>query len=152
MTRLHRRALAIGMVLLAALAVARWQWPQPDDARPPIAVPAHAESARTGSAIGSPSGTVSPQALPAQARTVLHAIRSGGTFPYRQDGQVFHNRERRLPLQARGWYREYTVPTPGARDRVARRIVAGGAPPTEFWYTDDHYRSFRRIAAGQDAP
>ncbi|APR04679.1 ribonuclease [Thauera chlorobenzoica] len=76
---------------------------------------------------------------------VLESIRQGGPFPYRKDGSVFHNRERLLPTRPRGYYREYTVPTPGARDRGARRIVTGGEPPEVFYYTADHYRSFRRI-------
>ncbi|MCC5870257.1 MAG: ribonuclease, partial [Gammaproteobacteria bacterium] len=66
-------------------------------------------------------------------------------FPYRQDGSVFHNREGLLPARPTGYYREYTVRTPGARDRAARRIVAGGQPPEVYYYTQDHYRSFVRI-------
>ena len=86
--------------------------------------------------------------LPGEARETLARIRAGGPFPYpAKDGSVFGNREKRLPLKERGYYREYTVPTPGARDRGARRIVAGGdvKSPAEYWYTDDHYNSFRRI-------
>jgi ribonuclease T1 len=85
--------------------------------------------------------------LPVEARETLALIRSGGPFPYSKDGTVFFNRERLLPLQRRGYYTEYTVPTPGARDRGARRIVAGGDPRRsgEYYYTRDHYRSFRRI-------
>jgi ribonuclease T1 len=86
--------------------------------------------------------------LPGEAKQTLQAIRSGGPLPYRQDGTVFGNRERRLPPRERGYYREYTVPTPGARDRGARRLVAGGPDPrnpAELWYTDDHYQSFRRV-------
>lgn len=84
-----------------------------------------------------------PAFLPPEARTTVARIRRGGPFPYRQDGQVFGNREALLPRQPRGWYREYTVDTPGARDRGARRIVTGGTPPREWYYSDDHYRSFR---------
>jgi ribonuclease T1 len=85
--------------------------------------------------------------LPREARETLVLIRRGGPFPYSKDGTVFFNRERLLPMQPRGYYREYTVPTPGARDRGARRIVAGGDPrwSGEYYYTRDHYRSFRRI-------
>jgi len=85
--------------------------------------------------------------LPPEARETLALIRLGGPYPYRQDGTVFGNRERLLPPKERGYYREYTVKTPGAKDRGARRIVAGGEPraPHEFYYTDDHYRSFSRI-------
>ena len=81
--------------------------------------------------------------LPAEARNTLVLIKKGGPFPYRNDGLTFGNRERRLPQREHGYYREYTVPTPGARDRGARRIVAGRS--AEYYYTDDHYDSFRRI-------
>jgi len=81
--------------------------------------------------------------LPREARETLALIERGGPFPYRQDGRTFGNREKRLPLKASGYYREYTVPTPGARDRGARRIVSGRGG--EYYYTDDHYTSFRRI-------
>jgi len=89
--------------------------------------------------------------LPAEARHTLALIERGGPFPQRRDGIVFANRERRLPIQPRGYYREYTVPTPGAHDRGARRIVAGAGEiddvrrSGEYYYSDDHYRSFRRI-------
>jgi len=90
--------------------------------------------------------------LPREARDTLQLIKMGGPFPYRKDGVAFQNRERRLPLRERGYYREYTVPTPGSADRGARRIVAGrgdsGDVRTsgEYYYTGDHYRTFRRIA------
>lgn len=87
----------------------------------------------------------SATALPAEALATLQLIERGGPFPYRKDGSVFQNRERRLPEQPRGYYREYTVPTPGSDDRGARRIVTGGNPPAVYYYTEDHYRSFRRI-------
>lgn len=87
----------------------------------------------------------SAQDLPAEAVHTLTLIAQGGPFPYRRDGVVFHNRERLLPLREQGFYREYTVPTPGAKDRGARRIVAGGQPPEIYYYTADHYRSFREI-------
>jgi ribonuclease T1 len=81
--------------------------------------------------------------LPREARTTLTLIHQGGPFPYPRDGIVFANRERRLPSASRGTYREYTVPTPGSRDRGAKRIIAEGN--RQFWYTADHYRTFRRI-------
>lgn len=92
-------------------------------------------------------GWVSLDELPPQARETLARIRDGGPFRYDKDGTVFFNREALLPRRERGYYTEYTVPTPGARDRGARRIVAGGNPRTsgEYYYTGDHYRSFRRI-------
>ncbi len=83
--------------------------------------------------------------LPPEAHATLDLIARGGPFPYRKDGTVFHNRERLLTDQPRGYYREYTVPTPGATNRGARRIVTGGNPPEVYYYTADHYRSFRRI-------
>jgi ribonuclease T1 len=82
-------------------------------------------------------------ALPREARATLALIAAGGPFPYDKDGAVFGNREARLPQRERGYYREYTVKTPGARDRGARRIIAGRKG--EYYYTDDHYRTFRRI-------
>ena len=86
--------------------------------------------------------------LPRQALSTERLIRAGGPFPYAKDGITFGNRERLLPPRARGFYREYTVGTPGSRDRGARRIVCGGNPPNapeSCFYTDDHYASFRRI-------
>lgn len=86
-------------------------------------------------------------ALPAEARHTLSLIKQGGPFPYPRDGVPFGNYEKRLPLRQRGYYSEYTVPTPGVRSRGARRIIAGNPPASsgEYYYTDDHYRSFRRI-------
>lgn len=81
--------------------------------------------------------------LPREARGVLKLIKDGGPFLYSRDGVVFNNREGRLPKQKRGYYREYTVPTPGAKNRGARRIVA--SKRSEYFYTDDHYQSFRKI-------
>ena len=83
--------------------------------------------------------------LPAEARQTYRLITANGPFPYAKDGSVFGNFEGRLPRQPRGYYREYTVPTPGERHRGARRIIAGGQPPVVFYYTEDHYRSFLRI-------
>jgi len=85
--------------------------------------------------------------LPLQARETLSLIRRGGPFPYERDGVRFGNRERLLPAKPFGYYREYTVRTPGVRTRGARRVVCGGLPtqPEACYYTDDHYRSFKRI-------
>lgn len=80
------------------------------------------------------------ESLPAEARITLRLIDAGGPFPYPRDGTRFGNYERRLPLRATDYYREYTVPTPGRPDRGARRIVAGNGG--ERYYTPDHYRSF----------
>jgi ribonuclease T1 len=81
--------------------------------------------------------------LPPEGQETLALIKQGGPFSYKRDGVVFGNRERRLPSRPRGYYREYTVPTPGASDRGARRIIAG--TQGEYYYTDDHYNTFRRI-------
>jgi ribonuclease T1 len=94
--------------------------------------------------------TVLEADLPKEAKTTLALIAKGGPFPYSKDGVTFSNRERVLPKQSRGYYREYTVKTPGARNRGARRIVCGGtanadAATRECYYTDDHYATFRRI-------
>lgn len=85
--------------------------------------------------------------LPREARTTLALIKAGGPFPYERDGVRFGNRERLLPQKPRDYYREYTVPTPGARTRGARRIVCGGSQrtPEACYYTADHYQSFARI-------
>lgn len=92
--------------------------------------------------------TISLAELPAQGRQTYQLILSGGPFPFEKDGVVFGNRERILPHQPRGFYREYTVRTPGSRDRGARRIVCGGrqiTAPEACYYSQDHYASFRRI-------
>jgi guanyl-specific ribonuclease Sa len=95
--------------------------------------------------------TIAPGAasLPPEAHATLALIAAGGPFPYDRDGLEFRNFEHRLPPRARGWYHEYTVPTPGVGHRGARRIIAGGQPPSEYWYTDDHYESFRPIEGAQ---
>jgi ribonuclease T1 len=82
--------------------------------------------------------------LPVEARRTVALIDRGGPFPYAKDGATFGNRERLLPLQRSGYYREYTVPTPGSDDRGARRVIAGDAG-RQLFYTDDHYASFVRI-------
>ena len=89
--------------------------------------------------------------LPAEALATIELIQQGGPFPYRQDGTTFGNREKLLPDEARGYYREYTVPTPGSPDRGARRIVTGGSPPSSWYYTDDHYRSFSPIDPDEES-
>lgn len=103
-----------------------------------------------GDAPQAPVGTpvVAFADLPGQAQETHRLIRKGGPFPYEKDGTVFFNRERLLPAHPRGYYREYTVKTPGVRHRGARRIVCGGKiprSPDDCYYTDDHYASFRRI-------
>ena len=98
-----------------------------------------------------PISDIPAAALPGEAHATLALVKAGGPFPYARDGSVFSNRENLLPARQRGYYREYTVRTPGARDRGARRIVAGAGASGdartsgEYYYTDDHYNSFRRI-------
>ena len=105
-----------------------------------IATPASAQRAPAAKA---PLAEVSVVDLPREARVTLSLIRKGGPYPYAKDGAVFGNREAHLPRRERGYYREFTVKTPGERTRGARRIVAGKGG--EFFYTDDHYNHFRRI-------
>lgn len=111
---------------------------------------------RTGAAAGGQTATstgkaapgeIHVSALPPEAQHTLALIMKGGPYPYDKDGTVFGNREGRLPKQRRGYYTEYTVPTPRVNHRGARRIVAGGASGrlVEFYYTDDHYQSFKKI-------
>lgn len=91
--------------------------------------------------------TIAVGELPAQGAHTYALIARGGPFPYEKDGTVFFNRERLLPMRHRGYYREYTVNTPGVKHRGTRRIVCGGAPRTtdNCYYTADHYASFRKI-------
>jgi ribonuclease T1 len=131
-----RGALLVGLVVAAASG---WLAQEPfRDADPRVrSVPAAAAT----------QTAAQEAALPPEARDTLRLITAGGPFSHDRDGSVFQNREGRLPRQPRGYYREYTVPTPGSPDRGARRIVSGGDPPTEYFYTDDHYRNFRRLEA-----
>lgn len=111
-------------------------------------VAARDNSAESAAVASSMNRTVTLASLPPQARKTHELILSGGPFPYSKDGTVFGNRERLLPRQPRGYYREYTVKTPGSRDRGARRIVCGGKEPRQpdtCFYTADHYASFSRI-------
>ncbi len=121
--------------LLVVLIGAATLWQRQADTRPPVSVETQTEAPAPADA----------QDV-ADARETLELIARGGPFPYRQDGSVFQNREQNLPAAPRGYYREYTVPTPGSADRGARRIVTGGTPPSVWYYTDDHYRSFRAVS------
>ena len=100
-----------------------------------------------GSSADSRTTPIRVDELPKAGRVTYELIRAGGPFPFDKDGTVFGNRERQLPTQRRGFYREYTVSTPGSRDRGARRIVCGGPArePLACYYTADHYASFRKI-------
>jgi ribonuclease T1 len=131
------RVFRLGVLLLAVLAAYAW-WSGHE--RAPATVAASRASAEA-----------SPEfpGLPSEAIDTLQSIERGGPFAYERDGAVFQNRERRLPDRPRGYYHEYTVRTPGASDRGARRIIAGGEPPEVYYYTDDHYRTFRRLEGSQ---
>ncbi|QNP39411.1 ribonuclease domain-containing protein [Lysobacter solisilvae (ex Woo and Kim 2020)] len=141
------------IIVAALLALGLWLWLQPHASAPVSSAGAPASApVATPQAVPAPPATRAdapaagyPAFLPTEAHAVLARIARGGPYEYRQDGGVFQNRERRLPAQPRGYYREFTVETPGSRDRGARRIITGGQPPREYWYTDDHYRSFQRF-------
>ncbi len=123
--------LTFAVVLAVALGTIAVQARSPD----PTAIPLNGAS-------------VAVQGLPPQGREVMNQIRQGGPFRYEKDGTVFGNRERLLPSGKRGYYREYTVPTPGLGHRGAKRIVCGGfepRAPDACYYTEDHYSSFRLI-------
>ena len=131
------RALLLPSLAAVAIFVLTWLGTPPVDAR---------ERSSPSSASAS-AASIAVDHLPHEARATLERIIRGGPFPYDKDGTVFSNREKVLPRQQRGYYTEYTVKTPGSRDRGARRIIAGGDPrrSDEYYYTDDHYQSFKRI-------
>lgn len=109
---------------------------------------ARATVATTPSTSRSGLNTCEISSLPTEAATTVKLIHSGGPFPYSRDGIVFGNFEHRLPNEARGYYHEYTVPTPGAKTRGTRRVITGGEPldnPQAFYYTGDHYETFCQI-------
>jgi ribonuclease T1 len=144
----RRRTHPLVWVIVAFGVFVTALWQQRAENAPPSSAPAPAE-VRVESRVRVPEtvpATV-PDTIPQRERAQLEAtlalIERGGPFPYEKDGTVFMNREGRLPPQPRGYYREYTVPTPGAKNRGARRIVRGKAGET--WYTRDHYRTFTRI-------
>jgi ribonuclease T1 len=128
--------------IAALLLLAVWLlWPRP------VASPGAATPAPTPApAVAAPAPAPAlPEFLPPEAAATVGRILAGGPHPHPQDGGVFGNRENLLPQRPRGHYREYTVATPGIGHRGARRIVAGGEPPREWYYSEDHYASFRRF-------
>jgi guanyl-specific ribonuclease Sa len=136
-----RRFRPLLLLLIAIAAVTLWQ--RHGDA--PDAADVAASAIRSEAATRAVPADDSIASLPPRARAMVRRIASGGPFEHSQDGAVFGNYEGLLPKQPRGYYHEYTVETPGARNRGARRIVTGGTPPVVWYYTDDHYRSFRRV-------
>lgn len=161
MRKKHRRKSGskwFAAVAVALLAAGAWNAYRTPTTTSPVASgeTASTDGARTTRALelpppmaetmpATPSAARYPAFLPAEAIDTLRLIEQRGPYPYRQDDGIFGNREGRLPRQARGYYREYTVETPGSPDRGARRIITGGQPPVEYFYTADHYGSFRRF-------
>jgi ribonuclease T1 len=149
-------------LIAAIVLVGLWAWSQRGLLSPQPTTPSQAPVAQSQPAARDETGRdaagrghddrrpIASIALPPEANETLRRIASGGPFEHRQDGGVFQNREQRLPRQPRGYYREYTVETPGSGDRGARRIVTGGRPPSEYYYTGDHYRSFTRFELRTD--
>lgn len=139
----RRKAAVVALCALAVIAGA-WALLRTNSPQP---------AATTATVGGVPTCTLA--ALPAQVADTVRAIHSNGPFPFpRSDGAVFGNREGHLPHQSRRYYHEYTVVTPGARDRSTRRLITGGSPltnPPQYFYTGDHYDSFCLVtdAGGQ---
>lgn len=144
-----------GLLVLALLLIAAaLLWPRltssPDTPATAIGTSAPQSPASAPHASAPPSGATAtlPEFLPREAHDTIRLIARGGPFPHRQDGSVFGNREGHLPAKPRGYYREYTVDTPGLGHRGARRIVTGGDPPEVWYYSDDHYDSFQAFDPG----
>lgn len=133
------RLKAVAGALAVLLALALVAWATGDDSGEP-------EPGSTSGRVDPVSGLawIAEAELPPQAHETLRLVDRGGPFPYSQDGSRFGNFEGLLPQRPSGYYREYTVPTPGAKNRGARRIVTG--EDDEFYWTEDHYESFERIA------
>jgi ribonuclease T1 len=125
----------IWIAALLAIAIGTY-WQQRDHTEKPAQAQKPAEAQKD-------IGVVRDAEERAELQKTLDLIERGGPFPFRNDGEVFANREQRLPQQERGYYREYTVVTPGEQDRGARRVVRGNGG--EIYYTRDHYRTFVRI-------
>ncbi|MEU5053636.1 ribonuclease domain-containing protein [Streptomyces sp. NPDC021096] len=134
------RALTVLLAALPLLLLPACSSGSQKTERPPAATTA---PAATAPAWAKGMKTVTEDRLPPEARRTLELIAKGGPFPYEKDGSVFGNYENRLPRQARGYYREYTVPTPGSRNRGARRIITG--EHSERFYTSDHYQTFEAV-------
>ncbi|HET6563145.1 MAG TPA: ribonuclease domain-containing protein [Marmoricola sp.] len=134
----------LGLAVAVVLALATWLVQSSTGSEQPEEPAAHASVATDDSRAG--LAVVAEDQLPVEAQQTLERIDAGGPYPYDRDGVVFENREELLPEHPHGYYAEYTVPTPGADDRGARRIVAGKGD--EFYYTADHYRSFVEIDRG----
>ena len=132
------RRTAIPILMLLAIAVFAWS-----QQRAPVHAPTAPATAHSIASAATSPPVRSQDALPPEVAVTLALIQRGGPFPHRQDGVVFENREGELPVRPRGFYHEFTVETPGAHDRGARRIITGSG--SEMYWTDDHYQSFERI-------
>lgn len=148
-----------GLLIVALLLIAAaLLWPRltssPDHPATAIGTSAPQAPGQAARALEMPPGADAgtsatlPEFLPREAHDTLKLIARGGPFPHRQDGAIFGNREGHLPSKPRGYYREYTVQTPGLSHRGARRIVTGGDPPEAWYYSDDHYDSFQAFDPG----
>ena len=133
----NRRRISAALIGLIVLVLGGWTIKEVVSGDAPAEVP--------GASSGLPVAVLS--SLPPETSETLRLVRSGGPFPHRQDGTEFGNREKLLPTKESGYYHEYTVPTPGAPDRAARRLVTGSA--SELYYTGDHYRSFVVVDPGR---
>lgn len=147
---MRKPLLLLGAIIVMAVglfAVHKAQTPQPHFAPmlgdTPVAAPSVTASTASNSL---------PDFLPREAVMTIKLIQQGGPFPHRQDGSVFANREHHLPARPAGYYHEYTVETPGENDRGARRIVTGGTPPDAWYYTEDHYQSFKSFEIPEQQP
>ncbi len=128
---------ALAILLVVAVVLGVWLINGRDPGTPTGGDPAPPPSGVSGLPL------VDLDELPAEAVETVELIDRGGPFPYDRDGVTFENRERLLPDRDRGYYAEYTVPTPGSDDRGARRLVTGDAG--ELYWTADHYRSFEEV-------
>ena len=138
----HLAGLLVGIVVLALLVIAGLARCATSPSRGDAPTAAARPSASTATP-RSGLATVTLAQLPAEARDTLALVDRGGPYPYEKDGTTFNNFEGLLPDRPRGYYREFTVPTPGERDRGARRLIVGGGG--DVYYTDDHYESFRQV-------
>ena len=156
MKRINWQSLILGILITLAVVAACTHLRQPAQPAQPAQPKTTPTISNAATAEKSPKaangiGSIDVNQLPPEARDVLKRIKTHGTFAYKQDAQPFQNRERTLPIQPRGYYQEYTVVTPNANTRGARRIIAGRgntgdfASGGEYYYTADHYRSFYRI-------
>ncbi|MFV0451000.1 MAG: ribonuclease domain-containing protein [Propioniciclava sp.] len=143
--RSRGRTVSLLITLLVVLVALAWSALRPAELPPAAVVPTPTSAPSRQATIDPVSGLawIDLDDLPAQAADTLILIAEGPPYPYRADGETFGNREGLLPEESHGYYREFTVETPGSPDRGARRIVVGA--DGEYYWTDDHYASFRRI-------